>query len=118
MQQSGDDPTAIQDYINVIQEAQKEGYTSLDDVATYVVIAGAQCEYQLGATPKHPPGFDNPVPAPAPATIPAIEQTDSLFPNDEGSARKRINEGCTVNRDTLRPRIFCSILLREVSLAD
>jgi hypothetical protein len=72
MQQSGDDPTAIQDYINMIQEAQKEGYTSLDDVATFVVIAGAQCEYQLGATPKHPPGFDNPTPAP----IPASEQAD------------------------------------------
>ena len=59
MQQSGDDPTAIRDYIDVTQEAQKEGYT-YSDVAIFVVIAGAECEYRLGATPKHPPAFRDP----------------------------------------------------------
>ena len=55
MQQSGDYPTAIRDYIEVTEEAVKEGYTSFKDAATFVVLAGAECEYQLGATPKHPP---------------------------------------------------------------
>jgi hypothetical protein len=59
MQQSGDYPTAIRDYIVVTQEAEKEGYTS-SDVAIFVVLAGAECEYQLGATPKHPPAFRDP----------------------------------------------------------
>jgi hypothetical protein len=60
MQQSGDDPTAIRDYIDVTQEAQKEGYTSPNDVAIFVVLAGAECEYQLEAAPKHPPTFRDP----------------------------------------------------------
>jgi hypothetical protein len=59
MQENGDHPTAIRDYIDVTQEAQKEGYTS-SDVAIFVVLAGAECEYQLGATPKHPPAFSEP----------------------------------------------------------
>jgi hypothetical protein len=57
MQQSGDDPTAIRDYIEITQEALKEGYTSFNDVTIFVVLAGAECEYQLGATPKHPPAL-------------------------------------------------------------
>jgi hypothetical protein len=55
MQQSGDYPSAIRDYIEVTQEALKEGYTSFNDVSTFVVLAGAECEYQLGVTPQHPP---------------------------------------------------------------
>lgn len=57
MQQSGDYLTAIRDYIEVTQEALKEGYTSFNDVAIFVVLAGAECEYQLRATPKRPPAF-------------------------------------------------------------
>jgi hypothetical protein len=60
MQQSGDDPTAIRDYIEVSHEAQKEGYTSFHEVVTFVVLAGAECEYQLGCPPKHPPPFPDP----------------------------------------------------------
>jgi hypothetical protein len=60
MQQNGDAPTAIRDYIDVTQEAQKEGYTSSNDVAIFVVLAGAECEYQLGAVPKLPPAFRDP----------------------------------------------------------
>jgi hypothetical protein len=57
MQQTGTDPTAIRDYIDVTQEAQKEGYTSRADVDTFVVLAEAECEYQLGAAPKVSTGF-------------------------------------------------------------
>jgi hypothetical protein len=60
MQQRGDDPSAIRDYIDVTQEAQKEGFTSFHDVATFVVLAGAECEYQLGANPRHPSAFSDP----------------------------------------------------------
>ena len=60
MQENGVDPTAIRDYIDVTQEAQKEGYTSSNDVAIFVVLAGAECEYQLGAAPKLPPAFRDP----------------------------------------------------------
>ena len=59
MQENGDALTAIRDYIVVTQEAEKEGYTS-SDVAISVVLAGAECEYQLGATPKHPLAFRDP----------------------------------------------------------
>ena len=59
MQRSGDYPTAIRDYIVVTQEAEKEGYAS-SDVATFVILAGAECEYQLEATPKHPPAYRDP----------------------------------------------------------
>jgi hypothetical protein len=59
MQQSGDAPTAIRDYIDVTQEAQKEGYTSSEG-AIFVVLAGAECEYRLGATPKNPPVLRDP----------------------------------------------------------
>jgi hypothetical protein len=60
LQQSGDYPTAIRDYIEVTQEALKEGYTSFNDVAIFVVLAGAECEYQLGATAKHPTALPYP----------------------------------------------------------
>ncbi len=60
MEQSGDDPTAIRDYIEVTQEALKEGYTSFNDVTIFVVLAGAECEYQLGAASKHSPAFLDP----------------------------------------------------------
>jgi hypothetical protein len=60
MQENGDDPTAIRDYIVVTQEAQKEGYTSSNDVTIFVVLAGAECEYQLGAASKRPPAFRDP----------------------------------------------------------
>ena len=52
--------SAIRDYIDVTQEAQKEGYTSSNDVAIFVVLAGAECEYQLGTAAKHPPAFREP----------------------------------------------------------
>ena len=39
--------------------AEKEGYTS-SDVVIFVVLAGAECEYQLGAAQKHPPAFRDP----------------------------------------------------------
>ena len=60
MQENGDALSAIRDYIDVTQEAQKEGYTSPNDVAIFVVLAGAECEYQLGPAPKHPPAFRDP----------------------------------------------------------
>ena len=60
MQGNGDDPTAIRDYIVVTQEAQEEGYTSSNDVTIFVVLAGAECEYQLRAASKRPPAFRDP----------------------------------------------------------
>ena len=48
------------DWIFDQQEAQKEEFTSSSDVALFVVLAGAECAYRLGYTPKHPPGFDAP----------------------------------------------------------
>lgn len=60
IQESGADPTAIRDYIDVTQEAQKEGYTSVHDVSIFVVLAGAEIEYQLSAAPKRPPAFRDP----------------------------------------------------------
>jgi hypothetical protein len=46
------------DWIFDQREAQKEGITSSSDVALFVVLAGAECAYQLGYTPRHPPGFN------------------------------------------------------------
>jgi hypothetical protein len=54
MQENGDDPTAIRDYIVVGR------YTSSNNVTIFVVLAGAECEYQLGAASKRPPAFRDP----------------------------------------------------------
>jgi hypothetical protein len=83
-------------------EAEKEGYISSDDQTAFAVFAGLQCAYRLGATPKHPPGFDTPPPVPvldslavkdAPATTElAVKITsnrwESYNTNDSGRSTK------------------------------
>jgi hypothetical protein len=65
---NGKDDKAIQHSLIALVvyqgEAEKEGFSSSEDRAAFAVFAGIQCAYQLGATPKHPPGFDAPPPAP------------------------------------------------------
>jgi hypothetical protein len=55
----GDDPTATAITSMSRRRHKREGDTS-SDVAVLVVLAGAECEYQLGATQKHPPTFRDP----------------------------------------------------------
>jgi hypothetical protein len=56
--QQADGAKAVEEALMAViawsEEAQALGYTSSDDVATFIVLAGVQCSYRLGFTPKHP----------------------------------------------------------------